>query len=210
MSHLTQILVPYELAVKRRIRDSYDWHQHVWQAFAGRDGQNRNFLSRLDEIDDAYRLLIVSPEVPVKPDWCPSACFATKPVGDDFFQHGRYHFSLLANPTRKVAALDAFGQKKKNGRRLAITKHEDLIVWLQRKAQAGGFDFGDPEKLRIASKPRSYFHKPGAAGVHFGVEFRGRLAVTDLAAFQQTFATGIGSAKAFGFGLLALAPDLEP
>jgi hypothetical protein len=32
------------------------------------------------------------------------------------------------------------------------------------------------------------------------------LTVTDPALFRQTFTTGIGSAKAFGFGLLALAP----
>ena len=34
--HLTQILVSYEDAVRLlRIRDTYDWHQHVWKGFAG-------------------------------------------------------------------------------------------------------------------------------------------------------------------------------
>ena len=44
------------------------------------------------------------------------------------------------------------------------------------------------------------------SGVHFAVEFQGVLTVTDAELFRRTFTTGIGTAKAFGFGLLALAP----
>jgi CRISPR system Cascade subunit CasE len=207
MTHLTQILVPYELAVRQlRIRDSYDWHQRAWQAFAGRNGAPRDFLSRVDEIDDAYRLLIVSPVAPAKPDWCPTDCFQSKPIPDAFFEHGAFRFSLLANPTRKVRVEDEACKRKKNGRRLPITKRDDLIAWLGRKGASGGFDPGNPEQLRTTPKPREYFNKPGAQGVHYAVEFQGVLTVTDAAAFRATFAAGIGTAKAFGFGLLAIAP----
>lgn len=206
MSHLTQILVPYELAVRRlKIRDSYDWHQRVWQAFKGRDGDKRDFLSRVDEADEAYRLLIVSPAAPSKPDWCPADCFQTKVIREDFFTADRYRFSLLVNPTRKVRG-DKDGNRTKNGRRLPVTKREDLIAWLQRKAEKGGFVIGDAETLRTIPKPRSYFQKGATKGVHYAVEFQGVLTVTDPALFRSTFTTGIGSAKAFGFGLLALAP----
>ena len=206
MSYLTQMLVDYERAVRLlHIRDSYDWHQRVWQAFNGRNGAQRDFLSRVDEADEAYRLLIVSPIVPTKPDWCPTDCFQTKAIPADFFAAGRFRFSLLANPTRKVRG-DKDGNRTKNGRRLPITKREELIAWMQRKGQAGGFDIGDPETLRTIPRPRSYFEKKGAHGVHYAVEFQGALSVTDPAAFHISFTTGIGSAKAFGFGLLALAP----
>lgn len=206
MSYLTQILVPYELAVRHlRIRDSYDWHQRVWQAFKGRDGEKRDFLTRLDERDDAYRLLLISPAAPNKPDWCPTDCFQTKAVPEDFFSAPSFRFSLLVNPTRKVRT-DKDGKLTKNGRRLPIRRRDQLIEWMQRKAQGGGFDIGDPEKLRIIPKPRSYFEKKGQHGVHDAVEFQGLLRVTDAAVFRLTFASGIGSAKAFGFGLLALAP----
>ncbi len=207
MSHLTQILVPYELAVRQlKIRDSYDWHQRVWQAFKGRDGEQRDFLSRVDEADEAYRLLIVSPAAPTKPDWCPTDCFKTKPIPDDFFAAGQFRFSVLANPTRKLVVRNEAGERKKNGRRIALTKREDLIAWIQRKAEAGGFDIGDPEGLRTIPKPRSYFQKGAMQGVHFAIEFQGLLTVTDPALFRATFTSGIGSAKAFGFGQLALAP----
>jgi len=54
--------------------------------------------------------------------------------------------------------------------------------------------------------------KPSGEGqVERGMRFRsalieGTLAVTDAQCFSQAVASGIGSAKAFGFGLLSLAP----
>lgn len=207
MSFLTQIIVPYELAVRQlRIRDSYDWHQRVWQAFKGRDTDKRDFLSRLDEVDEAYRLLILSPAQPQKPDWCPTDCFQSKAIPEDFFSCERYRFSLLANPTKKHVKVDENGKARSTGKRVALTKREDLIRWMQRKAEAGGFDIGDTENLRTVPKPRSYFEKKGMHGVHYAVEFQGTLTITDEAQFRSTFNTGIGSAKAFGFGLLAIAP----
>lgn len=207
MSHLTQILVPYELAARQlRIRDSYDWHQRVWQAFKGRDGEKRDFLSRIDEADDAYRVLILSATQPQKPDWCPTDCFQSKEVPPAFFAHSRYRFSLLANPTKKEAKVGPEGKIIRTGRRIGIQKREELLAWMGRKAGSGGFILeGEP---RITPRPRSYFHnsKSKMNGVHHAVEFQGVLQVTDAALFATTVRTGIGSAKAFGFGLLALAP----
>lgn len=204
--HLTQILVPYEDAVRLlRIRDTYDWHQRVWQAFSGRDGQPRNFLIRVDRKEESYRVLILSPSIPTKPDWCPTACFGTKPIPEDFFGHSRYRFSLLANPTRKVRS-NAAGERTKNGRRLAIADRDGQVAWLQQKASSGGFSV-DPKRLRSIPRGREYFHKNRHThGAHSAVEFQGELAVEDPVLFRTTVAAGVGSAKAFGFGLLVLAP----
>lgn len=208
MSHLTQIRVDYERAVRLlRIRDSYDWHQRTWQAFRGHDGAAREFLSRVDETEECYRLLIVSADAPTRPDWCPLDCFQSKPIPEEFFAVGRFRFSLLANPTRKVRS-EKEGQPTKNGRRVPIIRRDDLIAWLARKGQAGGFDIGEPKFLRTVPRARRYFERRGVHGVHHAVEFQGVLTVTDPAAFRRTFAAGIGSAKAFGFGLLAIVPLL--
>ena len=84
--HLTQILVSYEDAVRLlRIRDAYDWHQRVWQAFGGRESQTRDFLIRVDRKEEAYRVLILSHSLPAKPDWCPTDCFGTKVIPDNYF-----------------------------------------------------------------------------------------------------------------------------
>lgn len=205
--HLTRILVPYEDAVRLlRIRDTYDWHQRVWQAFGGRDGAPRDFLIRVDRKEEAYRVLMLSQSVPAKPDWCPTDCFGTKEIPDSFFGHARYQFTLLANPTKKLRAENPDGSRKKNGRRVSLTKREELVAWLQRKAEAGGFHV-DPDSLRTIPRGREFFHKDGHShGAHTAVEFRGELTVADPVRFRATVAAGIGSAKAFGFGLLVLAP----
>ncbi len=204
--HLTQILVSYEDAVRiLRIRDTYDWHQRVWQAFGTSDGQPRDFLIRVDRKEEAYRVLILSRSTPKKPDWCPTSCFGTKAIPDDYFQYARYRFSLLANPTRKLRVDNPDGTRKKNGRRVPIAKREELVTWLQRKAEAGGFSV-DPDSLLTIPRGREFFHKPDAHGTHTAIEFKGELAVRDPAQFRLTVAAGIGSAKAFGFGLLLLAP----
>jgi CRISPR system Cascade subunit CasE len=204
--HLTQILVGYEDAVRLlRIRDTYDWHQRVWQAFGGHDGATRDFLVRLDRKEDAYRVLILSRSEPSKPDWCPVDCFGAKVIPDAYFGHGRYRFSLLANPTKKLRVDNVDGSRKKNGRRVPLVRREDLVAWLARKAANGGFAF-DSEALRIVPRGREYFHKSGAHGLHSAVEFQGTITVSDASLFRATVAAGIGSAKAFGFGLLVLAP----
>lgn len=204
--HLTQILVSYEDAVRLlRIRDTYDWHQRVWQAFGGRDSTARDFLVRVDRKEEAYRVLILSRSAPSKPDWCPTDCFGTKIIPEHYFAHGRYRFSLLANPTKKLRVDNPDGSRKKNGRRVPLTSREDLIAWLERKAASGGFAV-DTGTLRIVPRGREYFHKSDAHGLHAAVEFQGNLTVSDLALFRAAVTAGIGTAKAFGFGLLVLAP----
>jgi CRISPR system Cascade subunit CasE len=158
----------------------------------------------VDRLEEGYRLLIVSATEPHRPDWCPTHCFQTKIIPDAFFSHGHYRSSLLANPTKKVRS-DKAGSRKKNGRRVPLGKREDLVAWMQRETQAGGFRF-DPATLRTIPRGREYFHKPGAHGLHAAVEFQGILEVTDAALFRETVRRGLGSAKAFGFGLLVVAP----
>jgi len=205
--HLTQILVSYEDAVRLlKIRDTYDWHQRVWQAFSGRDVQQRDFLIRVDRKEEAFRVLILSHSQPSKPDWCPTDCFGTQVVPDDYFAHARYRFSLLANPTKKLRVDNPDGTRKKNGRRVPLTQREELVAWLVRKAAASGFTI-NADALRTIPRGREFFHKSGTAhGTHTAVEFQGELTVSEPAQFRATVATGIGSAKAFGFGLLVISP----
>ncbi|MDB4796784.1 type I-E CRISPR-associated protein Cas6/Cse3/CasE [bacterium] len=208
--HLTRLLVPYDDAVRLlRIRDSYDWHQRVWQAFKDRDGQPRDFLIRVDRKEESYRVLILSSSSPSKPDWCPSDCFGTKTIPDSFFNHPRYRFSLLANPTKKIRSNKA-GERTKNGRRVPVTERSELIRWLENKAASGGFSV-DTDSLRTIPRGREFFHKGRSAhGTHNAIEFQGEIIVNDPLRFRNTVATGIGSAKAFGFGLIVLGPNSNP
>ena len=110
----------------------------------------------------------------------------------------------MANPTKKVRSAPD-GRLLKNSRRVALSKREDLLDWLRRKGEAGGFTF-EAEKTRTIPRPRQAFLKKGQAGLHTATEFVGLLTVTDAAAFQKAATQGIGPAKAFGFGMLCLSP----
>jgi CRISPR system Cascade subunit CasE len=192
--HLTQIRIPYLLAAKLHMRDSYDWHQKLWLAFPDRDGQARDFLTRVDRLDDGYfRALILSRTVPVCPQWCPQEAFQSKEVPPSFLDKLDYRFSLVANPTRKV-----------NKKRIPIVSREGLIEWLQRKGEQHGFTC-DMEAVRTVPRPREYFNRHGSMGLHSVMEFSGVLHVTNHERFREAFTNGIGSGKAFGFGMLALS-----
>lgn len=218
--YLTKADVPYDVAARwqkgRGFADPYAWHQRVWECFPNRDGVSRDFLTRVDAKDDGFQLLILSQIPPQRPDWCPTENWRSKQIGDDFLLAARYRFSLLANPTRKVR-LTNNGEARKNGRRVPITHREDresadgkpqrgLLSWLAHKGEQHGFRC-DLEKVRTIPRPRQFFIKAGdRAGVHTATEFQGVLEVIDRAAFTEAFMRGIGSAKAFGFGMLCLAP----
>jgi len=121
---------------------------------------------------------------------------------------------------------DTQGRPKSQGKRVALTweegqRPEDMILpWFARKAAQSGFELRDCRVLRLGwvagylpeRKTPGKEGKEGEGG-HPGrqMKFRsalleGTLAVADAPLFAQAIASGIGSAKAFGFGLLSVAP----
>jgi CRISPR system Cascade subunit CasE len=207
MTYLTEAKVDFATAARLRLRDSYDWHQAVWRAFPGRDGMRREFLTRLDTLREGFRLLIVSSVQPVRSQWfAPDPeSWRTKPIPESYFARQRYEFQLCANPTRKVTTLKPDGSPTKNGRRVPLGSRDQLVAWITRKGEQGGFSV-DSETLRTIPRGRDYFEKNGQRGLHSAVEFQGALTVDDPAKFHESFTHGIGPAKAFGFGLLVIAP----
>lgn len=208
---LTQAQIPYDIAAREwkdgGFRDSYAWHKRIWEAFLGQPEAERQFLTRLDDTGQGFRLLILSKDPPTRPDWCPSTdeAWQSRPIDEAFFQHKAYRFSLLANPTKKLVVRHPDGSRKKNGKRIPLGKREDLIDWIQRKGEQHGFNV-DAETLKTVPRPRQQFLKKRKSGTHTATEFTGTLKVTDPTAFQEAAKHGIGSAKAFGFGLLCLSP----
>ena len=208
---LTQAKVPYEIAAREwkrhGFRDSYAWHKRVWEAFPGKPDAQRDFLTRLDDMGDYFRLLILSPDPPTRPNWCPADKWESKTIGEAFFSHHRYQFSLLANPTKKLKATNSDGISKKNGRREPIRKREHLLEWIQNKGALHGFE---PELNTIKTVPRPrqdfYVTKKKMGGTHSAIEFSGMLKVVEPLVFKKAATKGIGSAKAFGFGMLCLIP----
>jgi len=205
IAYLTKVEIDYETAVKRGLKDSYAWHQKVWQAFPDRDQASRNFLTRVDDINSGFRLLILSETRPTRPDWCPTDNWKTSEMPDSFLNAQCFRFSLMANATEKKVIRDAQGNRKKNGKRVPIVGEENLLAWLQRKGEQHGFQIVD-QQVQATPMPRQYFTKKGKAGLHVATNFQGILKVTDKELFTKTITSGIGTAKAFGFGMLCLSP----
>ena len=80
-TYLSEARIDFEVAAKRRLKQPYDWHQATWEAFAylGEDAK-RQFLTRVDERQDGYRLLAVSTAAPQRPPWCPEPCWRSREV----------------------------------------------------------------------------------------------------------------------------------
>src|SRR5574340_349654 len=181
MSLLPQIRVGKDEGAKLRLRDAYAWHQQLWSAFPGRDGQRRGFLFRVDDQREDFRVLLLSPEAPVQQAW---GAWDVKQVADGFLGHDQYLFQVRANPTIKRVVWAADGELKKNGRRTPIYEASALLAWMERKGNQSGFAL-----LQCTPSPgiQSYFEKDRRRGKHVAVDFRGTLRVTDRAAFQKTF-----------------------
>lgn len=190
-------------------------------------------LFRLDRQRDGRLLLLVQSDR--KPAWerLPAGVLAQPDALDDAFenpavkslaaQHAALEagqilrFRLRANPTKKVDTKTGPSGKRCNGRRVALTSEVDRATWLARKATQHGFQLGsvsqsgdvrdviDITEGRVIGSRRG---APEAQGrVTFGsCVFEGTLQITRVADFKSALCRGIGSGKAFGFGLLSIAP----
>jgi CRISPR-associated protein Cas6/Cse3/CasE subtype I-E len=92
MTWLTQITLDHATVARRHLRDNYDWHQVAWQCFPGRPDDARDFLTRLDKSPQDFRLLIVSPRLPTRPEWCPPNAFQSREISSEYFGRSRYAF----------------------------------------------------------------------------------------------------------------------
>jgi len=202
-SYLTRVVVPKADILRFRIGDRYAWHKEIWKAFpATPQGTSDLFQWRIDRKEAATILWILSRVRPERQNW---GRWDTNEVADSFLRRRRYFFSLCANPTVMTVVRKDDGSRKKNGRRVAIYREDELKQWLQRKGEDSGFEL---EQIRVTPPIKEYFSKGYGKdrGVHSCVEFVGVLKVVDWDKFSATYQTGIGSAKGFGFGLLLLKP----
>jgi CRISPR system Cascade subunit CasE len=129
----------------------------------------------------------------------------------------RLIFRLRANPTKRISDRTLGRANALLGKRVALLDEEEQFTWLARKGQDHGFrpvaPAARPElpNVRASAQGQDRGRRParGTAStmpLRFGaVLFSGQLEVTDRDAFLSALEHGIGSGKAFGFGLLSIA-----
>lgn len=111
-------------------------------------------------------------------------------------------FRLLANPTKRLSK--SLPQAREKSKRVGLYHPDEQLAWLARKGEMHGFQLLSAVPTRQSEiKDRQHLLE------FLAVQFDGLLTVLDPGRFSEVVVQGIGSGKAFGFGLLSLARAQE-
>lgn len=232
MTYLSRLIIDLrQREVQRDIADCHRLHDRLMRAFPAApspDNAREHFgvLFRIEPLGmlPLARLLVQSNRLP---DWSalPPAYLGIAPdargnpavrsVSEEYSRITtglQLRFRLRANPTKKISDRNPTEPAAAHGKRVELRREADQLAWLERKASAHGFQLVQVQcatetpvlDVRIGDAPKQ-FGRQGERRLSFGVAiFDGLLEVADRDAFQHALDHGIGSAKAFGFGLLSI------
>lgn len=178
------------------------------------------FLWRVDRADPKIELYVVSPGLPDFTHIVEQAGWeregekgwVSRPYARllDRLETGQaWIFRLTANPTRMGKTAD--GVPKRFGH---VTAAQQL-QWLLDRAQPNGFSIpvekdGDPAVEVIARSEDRFSHGRGAKVAITRATYEGVLEISEPDLLRHALTHGIGRAKAYGCGLLTLAPLSVP
>lgn len=224
MSYLSRISIdPVSVNATRLAKDicinAYREHQHLWRLFAADPDAERDFLFRREQPVNGFpRFYLLSGREPRHGDeiWQ----VETKAYQPAIHPDQQLAFSLRVNPvvTRRDAqgrqvrhdvVMDlkhriGFKEMPSNERPLLAELIQQAgVEWLQKRAERHGFSFL-PGQVCVEGYQRHRAAKKGGKNPirYSTLDFTGLLTVTDIEPFQRALMKGIGSAKAFGCGLL--------
>jgi CRISPR system Cascade subunit CasE len=203
---------------RRDFTNVHDMHRTVMSAYPNPHDntparQAHAVLWRLEPTQTGYTQLIQSR---TKPDWTrlpptnltqPAEIQSLQPVLNAIRAGRKLAFRLLANATQDTRP------HRTRGATVRVAHHtpEDQISWLIRKGEHHGFVIptahnGTPD-VAPSPLPRMTGKKQTTGTITIdAVRFDGHLIITDSATFTEALTNGIGRAKAYGCGLLTLAP----
>ncbi len=203
--YLSQLILnPRHRAVQRDLSQPHDLHKTIMSAFpVNLDKEQERVLYRVEQRAQTQQVLLLVQSLG-QPDWSmlpPTYLLdlpnnpATKAVDLRLQSGQQLAFRLRANPTKRLSA-----GKGNKGKRIGLYKIEEQIKWLQRKGTDHGFTI---QTAMPTQQQRVDDHRQNLK--FFSVQFDGILQVTDPTTFLASIQNGIGSGKAFGFGMLSVA-----
>jgi CRISPR system Cascade subunit CasE len=210
MSMIASVLHLDRKAVKAlRITDPYSLHRVVYSLYddvrdAGQKSASQSSgILFADQGGDFHgrRILMLA-------DRSPAECIdkqygqvQSKSIPDDFLCHDSYRFKVVVNPTRRDSA----------SRKLIPVKGREAIAeWFARRAPLSwGFSVS-LEHLQVDNVDVLHFKDKHQHSVTIcQAHVQGQLSITDHTQFHNSFAQGIGRARAFGCGLLQIVPLVD-
>jgi CRISPR system Cascade subunit CasE len=185
-----------------RITDDYSLHRVIYGLFDDirseeekRASVPSGFLFADKGGDtDGRLILLLSDREPKMPE---HGTLQSKIVPPTFLDHDRYRFEVIINPTRR---------ENVSRKLVPIRKPDEISTWFTAKAPfSWGFSV-NPESLDIRVLPSKQFSKKSHQLTLGGAVISGKFRVEDRLLFIKSFKNGIGRGRAFGFGLLQVAP----
>lgn len=228
------ILNPSSRDVRRDLGDCHNLHRTLLAAFPQADSDAaRGEFGILFRLETSARtgMAMVLIQSRIQPEWgrLPAdyrldiadnpACKPIDVLYESLSIGTQLTFRLGANPTRKIESKSLPDGTKRNGRRVELYRKEDQIAWLQRKAVTAGFRLlnlrlnadmpnirANPENKISGWRGQDTESRKKRRLTFGSVLFEGKLAITNADNFRKALTHGIGSGKAYGFGLLSIAP----
>lgn len=212
---MTVFLTRFELNTARRgaralLGSPQSMHAAVLAGFA--HGEAGRVLWRVDNLRGATCLYLLSPGRPdlthlaEQAGWPTTQAWDTRAYGpflDRLAEGDAFAFRLAANPTRST--------RVKEGRRSQRVGHvtaDQQCDWLLSRAERLGIELGaeDEPTVKVVERGVDAFGRRGAQVTLARAVFEGVLVVRDPARLREAIIAGIGPGKAYGCGLLTLAP----
>ncbi len=183
---------------RKDLADPYSLHQSLahavapgdrplWRLESGRYGEDPRVLLQTLKPPDWERFF--ERQGPGYAELAPDSPKRFDPV----FSPGQLlRFRLHANPTVSRA-----------GKRLGLYREEEQRRWIEERLKDRGAEL---LSVLISQREKRRFTKNGQTVTLAVARFDGVLRVTDPERLRQAIANGIGHGKAFGLGLLSVAP----
>jgi CRISPR system Cascade subunit CasE len=206
---------------RRDHADTAQMHRTMMRAFPEYQGDEpaRQAYGVLWRLDPDTRGFVLYVQSGLRPDWGrlvdgylaqPAQVRDAQPVLDSITPGRKLAFRLVANPTYAKAVEGPQGIR---GKRVAHTTPDKQVEWLVRHGERHGFVIPTGANGRPDVAPIPCLTMTGQSSrdkksqiMVVPVRFDGHLIVTDVDAFTAAVRDGVGRGKAYGCGLITLAP----
>ncbi len=182
--------------------NSYQLHREIWKLFPDRPDDKRDYLFRVENLGQKtpQQILLQSLTKPVSDQSNLTMLKQPKNVELQIRSGQMLRFMIRANPTKRIKEENKTGNQ---GRvRVPIIDEEEMSMWLRRQLK----DAAVIHEMMINGQNIMYFRKYSHMGKIVAITYSGLLEVKNEKTLLSIIEKGIGPAKAFGCGMLSVAP----